>query len=225
MSSRQEELDRDRFPTLLRGVSALVLMLPSVAALAREALPTIDVAGEAKPSSARDAFRPAEKEIGYTRSSTFSATKTEAPLLDTPVAVQIIPHEVIVDEQVLNTMEAVKNVSGVQSSPGTYYDRYLIRGFDMAATWRNGLKLQSLIGGEEIAFTDRVEIVKGPASVLYWPPRARRIRQCRDQATAGGVQGGGRDEVRQLGIVAHHRGYNRPRECRENSALPRHGRI
>lgn len=153
--------------THLRGVSALTLVLPSVAALAQEALPTIDIAGEAEPSSIHDARRPAEKETGYVRSSTFSATKTDAPLLDTPVAVQIVPHEVIVDKQALNTMEAVKNVSGVQSSPGTYYDSYLIRGFKMSSTWRNGLQLEKLIGGEEIAFTDRVEIVKGPASVLY----------------------------------------------------------
>lgn len=134
--------------TLLRGVSALVLLLPSIAARAQEALPTIDVAGEAKPSAVRGALGPAAKETGYARSSAVSATKTDAPLLDTPVSVQIIPHEVIVDEQALSTMEAVKNVSGVQSSPGTYYDRYMIRGFNMPATWRNGLKLQSLIGWE-----------------------------------------------------------------------------
>jgi iron complex outermembrane receptor protein len=76
---------------------------------------------------------------------------------------------VIADKQALNTMEAVKNVSGVQASVGTYYDQYLIRGFKSGygVTWRNGLQLEGLTGAEDILFTDRVEIVKGPASVLY----------------------------------------------------------
>jgi iron complex outermembrane receptor protein len=158
---------------LLRGASACALMIPlcSAPAAAQEALPTIDVAGSGPPSGAKPSLSgsPADKETGYRRTTSFGATKTDTPLLNTPVAVQIVPREVIVDKQVLDTQEAVKNVSGVQAQPGTYYDQYLIRGFTSGygATWRNGLKMEGMIGGAEVAFTDRVEIVKGPGSVLY----------------------------------------------------------
>ncbi|HEY8066425.1 MAG TPA: TonB-dependent siderophore receptor [Methylosinus sp.] len=157
--------------TLSRGVSACALgiALLSCAAYAQEALPTIDI-GNAGPGRRTDARAPgaADKETGYARSTSFGATKTQTPFIDTPAAVQIIPHEVIADQQSLNTMELVKNVSGVQAT-GRYFDSYLIRGFKTGygETYRNGLKLEGVLGGEEVAFTDRVEIVKGPSSVLY----------------------------------------------------------
>lgn len=153
---------------LLRGASASALSLAVVAAaIAQESLPTIDIGGT---PSATAASKPApDQETGYSRSTSFAGTKTNTPLLDTPVAVQIVPHEVIEDQQILSVMEATRNVSGVQASTGTYYDQYLIRGFTTGygVTYRNGLKMEGMFGSEEIAFTDRVEIVKGPSSVLY----------------------------------------------------------
>ena len=157
--------------TLSRGVSACALgiALLSCAAYAQELLPIIDI-GNAGGAQRTDAAAPhaADKETGYARSTSFGATKTATPFIDTPAAVQIIPHEVIADQQSLNTMELVKNVSGVQAT-GRYFDSYLIRGFQTGygETYRNGLKLSALPGGEEVAFTDRVEVVKGPNSILY----------------------------------------------------------
>ncbi len=168
--------------TLLRGVSAgaLTLVFFSTSTLAQEALPTIDIGtegpangaagpanGPAGDAAGRGGKPSPAKETGYARSTAYGATKTDAPLLDTPVAVQIVPHEVIEDQQDLNVLEVVKNVSGVQASPGTFYDQYNIRGFPTSATYRNGLKTQNLFATENMAFTDRIEIVKGPASVLY----------------------------------------------------------
>ncbi|OAI27319.1 TonB-dependent receptor [Methylosinus sp. R-45379] len=160
------------FPTTLsRGVSACALgisLLSSVAS-AQEALPAIDIGSGSKPTRSTDAAATdPEKQTGYARSASFSATKTNTPFIDTPAAVQVIPHELIADQQGLNTMELVKNVSGVQAT-GRYFDSYLIRGFKTGygETYRNGLKLEAVVGGEEVAFTDRVEVVKGPNSVLY----------------------------------------------------------
>ncbi|HEY8065139.1 MAG TPA: TonB-dependent siderophore receptor [Methylosinus sp.] len=153
------------------GVSAcaLLISLLSASASAQEALPTIDIAGGGPATGTQTSVAAPAKESGYRRTTSFGGSKTDTPLLNTPVAVQIVPREVIVDKQALDTMEAVKNVSGVQASTGTYYDQYLIRGFTSGngVTWRDGLKLEGMIGGEEIAFTERVEIVKGPGSVLY----------------------------------------------------------
>ncbi|QGM44342.1 TonB-dependent siderophore receptor [Methylocystis heyeri] len=164
--------------SMLRGVSAgaLTLVLFSSIAHAQEALPTIDVGNSAAPqnSGADPAAQTApggkeapSAETGYRRTESYAATRTNTPLIDTPAAVQIVPRQLIEDKQILNTMEAAMNVSGVQAANGTYYDTYLIRGFASQSTWRNGLRLEGLIDDEETAFTERVEVVKGPSSVLY----------------------------------------------------------
>ncbi len=40
-------------------------------------------------------------------------------------------------------------------------------GFPSNFTYRNGLKLYSVAGAEDVSFVDRVEILKGPAAMLY----------------------------------------------------------
>ncbi|HOG03763.1 MAG TPA: TonB-dependent receptor plug domain-containing protein, partial [Accumulibacter sp.] len=105
---------------------------------------------------------------GYVAKRANSATKTDTPILDTPMAIQVITRDVLDDQQTLSIQEAVKNVSGVQTPPGVYYDNFLIRGFSTGSdTFRNGLKLNGVIGTEDMAFVDHVDVVKGPASMLY----------------------------------------------------------
>ncbi|MDD5241775.1 MAG: TonB-dependent receptor, partial [Sulfuricella sp.] len=105
---------------------------------------------------------------GYSVMQATTATKTNTLLLDTPMAVQAIPREILDDRQIVSIQEAVKNVSGVQTPPGVYYDVFQVRGFSTNNdTFRNGLKLNSVIGAEDIAFVDHVEIAKGPTGMLY----------------------------------------------------------
>jgi iron complex outermembrane receptor protein len=142
-----------------------------------EALPTIDIGAEQSGAAhsgggqgrGRGAGDPS-RETGYARSSTASATRTDTPLINTPQSVQIVPREVIRDRQILNVLEAVQNVSGVQAdNSGLFYDNFLIRGFSSGygRTYRNGLRVDGTGGAVDMAFTDRVEVVKGPASMLY----------------------------------------------------------
>lgn len=161
---------------LLRGVSAgaLAFAFFPVISAAQEALPAIDIAAErggAAPAGAGPSGRGANGEgngTSYTAAKATSALKTDAPILDTPRSVQVIPKQVLEDNQVLNTQEAVKFVSGVQTAPGAYYDNFLIRGFGTGGNvYRNGLKLVTVSGAEDPAFIDRVEIMKGPAAMLY----------------------------------------------------------
>jgi iron complex outermembrane recepter protein len=111
--------------------------------------------------------REQRESTAYARTRAISATKTNAPILDTPRSVVIVPKQVLEDNQVLNVQEAVKFVSGVQTA-APFYDSYLIRGFPNGSnTYRNGLKLYSQTNTEDVAFIDRVEILKGPAAMLY----------------------------------------------------------
>ncbi|MBY6242601.1 TonB-dependent receptor [Methylosinus sp. Sm6] len=141
-----------------------------------ETLPAIDIGAEQNAPAARNgggrgrgAGDPS-RETGYARSSTASATRTQTPLIDTPQSVQIVPREVIRDRQILNVLEAVQNVSGVQAdNSGIFYDNFLIRSFSSGygRSYRNGLRVDGTGGTVDMAFTDRVEVVKGPASMLY----------------------------------------------------------
>lgn len=118
-------------------------------------LPRVEITVEAQPA--------------YTPKSSSSASKSDLPLLDTPMAVQTVPKEALRDRQITTTLDAVRNVSGVQSQPGSYYDQFQIRGFGSGygVTFRNGLQLEGITDAVNLAFVERVEVVKGPASMLY----------------------------------------------------------
>ncbi len=126
-------------------------------------LPKVTVTGKAE-TEADDT-----QHLGYKVEKSYGATKTNTAILDTPQAVQVVPRDVIDDRVALTSLAAVKNISGVQSSPGTFYDQFQIRGFDSGygVTFRNGLQLEGVIGATDSAFTDRIEVVKGPGSMLY----------------------------------------------------------
>ncbi len=105
---------------------------------------------------------------GYQVSNAKGATKTDMPILETPMAVQVIPKEILEDKQTISIQEAVKNVSGVQTPTSVFYDSMMIRGFSNGGDmFRNGLKSRGFTGTEDMAFVDQVEVVKGPSAMLY----------------------------------------------------------
>jgi iron complex outermembrane receptor protein len=101
------------------------------------------------------------------------ATKTDTPIMETPVSVQVIPQQMLQDQKTVHLIDAIQNVSGVISSNDSYgtEDSFTIRGFDQAElTFEDGLRLnQYATAGFSVDFAniERVEIAKGPASVLY----------------------------------------------------------
>lgn len=103
----------------------------------------------------------------YQRSNARTATKTDTPIMQTPVSIQVIPRAVMDDQQAISVADAVKNVSGVQPGGYTFYDNFILRGFDANfSTYRNGLRHQSTTS-LETANLDRIEVLKGPAAVLF----------------------------------------------------------
>ncbi|MEH2084027.1 MAG: TonB-dependent siderophore receptor [Nostoc sp.] len=102
-----------------------------------------------------------------------TATKTDTPLRDIPQSIQVIPQQVLQDQQVTNLQEALRNVPGVSqgtnpSGRGTF-DLPVIRGFNAGGDiLRNGLKdPTNQYIGFEAAGLERIDVLKGPASVLY----------------------------------------------------------
>jgi iron complex outermembrane recepter protein len=108
-----------------------------------------------------------EREVeGYNAPDASTATKMDTPLRDIPQSIQVIPRQVIEDQQVTEISDALRNVSGV--TPRVDYGfsyTYNIRGFSDSRTLRNGFRIEApTIAPSGI---ERVEVLKGPASVLY----------------------------------------------------------
>ncbi|MGH8650764.1 MAG: hypothetical protein ACREYE_00665 [Gammaproteobacteria bacterium] len=60
-----------------------------------------------------------EPATGYSVPNATSATKTDTPIFDTPVSIQVIPRELLDDQQAFTAQEALKTspVSGRISRP------------------------------------------------------------------------------------------------------------
>ena len=98
-----------------------------------------------------------------------AATKTETSIMETPVSIQVIPKSVMNDQQDIRIEDAlVRNVSGVQREYVTanMYEGFIIRGFGtIDKIYRNGVRRS--MGLYDPANIEQLEVLKGPASVLY----------------------------------------------------------
>jgi iron complex outermembrane receptor protein len=109
---------------------------------------------------------------GYKAKRSATGTKTDTPLLLTPVSVQVISREVMDDQQVLTLGDAIKNISGVytrQGPDGNTADAFNIRGFQVQSyggSYLDGVKDYSR-APKEIAGLERIEVLKGPAAIMY----------------------------------------------------------
>ncbi|MCE7917343.1 MAG: TonB-dependent receptor, partial [Nitrosomonas sp. PRO5] len=105
----------------------------------------------------------------YTRTNASTATKSNLPIMKTPMSVQVIPRAVIEDQQAVQVNDAVRNVSGV--FPGFTFggmsQAFMIRGFDTGfASFRDGFRFPLALRFS-LANIERVEVLKGAASNLY----------------------------------------------------------
>lgn len=112
---------------------------------------------------------------GYVAKQTLTGSKTDTPIQEIPQAVSIIGREEIDAQGAQKADEALRYTAGVFSQPfGPDSDTnwLFVRGFQATATgtYMDGLQLLSYaFGGFYIdSFNlERIEVLKGPASVLY----------------------------------------------------------
>jgi len=114
-----------------------------------------------------------EQDEGYNPSEAFTATRTDTPLRDIPQSIQVVPQQVLEDRNVRTVTEAVETVSGVVDGANNFgapTGARIIRGFNQGTeggNFRNGNRdadFYGLTGSETI---ERVEVLRGPASVLF----------------------------------------------------------
>lgn len=116
-----------------------------------------------------------EGDEGYNPSSSSTATRTDTPLRDIPASVQVIPGEIIEDQGVTNLRDAVRNNAPGVSTGGNYggfgAGGFIIRGFEQGfpggVTFRNGFRDIDIFAISELANIERVEVLRGPASILF----------------------------------------------------------
>jgi iron complex outermembrane receptor protein len=109
----------------------------------------------------------------YIRPNSLTATKTNTPIMETPFSIQVVPQQVLRDQQAIRLDTAVQNVSGVIQGGLNQglSDGFLIRGFSSNTIYRNGVFMPDLLGGgttkREMANVEQVDILKGPGSILF----------------------------------------------------------
>ncbi len=112
----------------------------------------------------------AEKDKGYVVKDSSAGTKTDTPLMETPLSIQVIPQQVLQDQKVTTLDQALTNVSGVRSQNlGAAAEQIWLRGFPTYTTFRNGFRIDVSAGSGTLAMTnvDELEVLKGPAAILY----------------------------------------------------------
>ncbi len=104
---------------------------------------------------------------GYRAGNSVSATRIDTPIRDLPFSVSAFTEQFIVDINARDLIDIVKYAPGVTSAGRDFNagnTRYNIRGFDQLMPQRNGFVGTAYIDTVNV---QRVEIVKGPASILY----------------------------------------------------------
>ncbi|MHC0062064.1 TonB-dependent siderophore receptor [Nostoc sp. UIC 10890] len=106
----------------------------------------------------------------YRVTDTSTGTRTDTPLRDIPQSIQVIPQEVLRDQNITRLDDAIRNVPGInQDFNSGPYATYRIRGFEALNNnlLRNGQVDAGAGESVELTNVERIEILKGPASVLF----------------------------------------------------------
>jgi iron complex outermembrane recepter protein len=114
---------------------------------------------------------------GYVAKRTGTGTKTDTPLIETPQAISVVTAEQIRDTNAQNLQETLFYTAGVATGASAnnpqISDTFFLRGFQAdnqtGNFYRDGMRYQANIsnGKQEPYGLERVEYLKGPASVLY----------------------------------------------------------
>jgi iron complex outermembrane receptor protein len=149
----------DAPPTTEVNVEAIGLVLSVVPGIAPEAATAEDALQIQVTGAEQDNYLP-PTETGVTR--------LDVPLRDTPRSIQVVPDEVIEDQAANRIGDALRNVSSVVRDGGFAgtADQFTVRGFFLRNILRDGFR-DPTFSIQETANIERIEVLKGPASVLY----------------------------------------------------------
>lgn len=149
--------------------ASIVLGLSEVMAQESSATDAADAKTQVEKNAVLEEVLVSGRFIGETGRS---ALKSDVPLRDVPMSVSSYTAEFMTAIETLNIADLYDYMTGVQRAGTTAYD-VTIRGFAAGAADRNVLMVDGLPGmavrwgSPPTINAERVEVVKGPASVLY----------------------------------------------------------
>ncbi|MFF9551635.1 TonB-dependent siderophore receptor [Methylobacterium fujisawaense] len=178
LSGRIDEVDgtrrlREYLSFAHTGLATVILALSSTAVHAQAETDEVALSELSVTGTGPAAERAGGPVVGYRATRSATATRTDTPLRDTPQSVQVVPRDVLVDQQDIRLSDALQNVSSVQPG-GTIQgrsDTFIIRGFRTQTYAIDGVLLNQAGNfssvTRDLADVERIEVLKGPASVLY----------------------------------------------------------
>lgn len=112
--------------------------------------------------------------VGYVAENTMAGTKTNTPITEIPNSIYVITKQQMVDQQPQNIAEALRYTAGIRTESEGTYGNGSVHGGDSGIIQRgfstsqfvDGLMTNSTSAGET-AFLERIEVLNGPASVMY----------------------------------------------------------
>lgn len=134
------------------------------------ALPPIQVQGSAGVQAAADPVR------GYVAERSGSGTKTDTPIIETPQSISVITRDQMDQQNVQTVTAALRYTAGVQTGNFGFdprFDQFAIRGFENEryVDYRDNLRQPAsawlAYWRTEPYGLERIDVIKGPASVLY----------------------------------------------------------
>ncbi|MCC5808222.1 MAG: TonB-dependent receptor [Opitutales bacterium] len=126
-------------------------------------------ASEDDPVDLPDFIVDASQDRGYQASAAISATRISTPVADMPMSIQIFTEDFITDIGAVNMdsvleFSAAVTKSGTDSTNNEGTANFTIRGFETSFVMRNGFRHSRNF---DPLLVQRVEVVKGPSSLLY----------------------------------------------------------
>jgi iron complex outermembrane recepter protein len=157
MNSHCASILHGGLPAASLWLAALAQAQPVAAPDAERTLPAVRVTGKA--------------EAAYAPPNATTGTRTDTELKDVPQTVNVVPLQELRDRGVVKLTDVFNTVPGTQAGTGygglgNGYGTY-IRGFGSYTNYRDGFRDFSFVSARDIALFERVEVLKGPASVLY----------------------------------------------------------
>ena len=150
--------------------ASLTTATPALATEAAPDQPAASAANDKVRNPTIVVIAEAPKTIGYAAETAIAATKTDLPIILTPIAVQVVTQQTLQDQQITRLQDAVAtNVSSLSLAPNGLSDNtnFTIRGFNTSTNvYRNGLLLPYTMNIDPVNI-DSVEVLKGSAAALY----------------------------------------------------------
>lgn len=194
--------------------AASLPMLATAQTATQIASPAAEVKTEVKTEIRKAPATPETINVEATSIAPFAAdisigaTKNSIPLIETPLSVSVVTRALMDAQGAQSLSDVLRYVGGVQpqSAGRRGFDDFIIRGFSQSAfAFRDGLRTDpGFIVEQETFGLERLEVVKGPGSVLYGQVSpgglvnmvSKRPTLNRTTATTIGAEAGSVDQMR-----------------------------